>query len=133
MSSRTQFLSRLLGLYLVLAGLAMGSHKQVTVETMNGLIRNPSAMFIAGVMALIAGLAIVLSHNIWTGGALPVIVTLLGWITLVKGLLCFFLTPEGAVWLFRLCHYDQLFYLYVGICIVMGAYLTYGGFRTASR
>jgi len=133
MPSRTQFLSRLIGLYLVLAALAMGSHRQATVDTVNAIIRNPSVVLITGVITLVAGLAIVLSHNIWTGGALPVIVTLVGWTTLLKGLLFLFLTPENQVSFFGMFHYEQMVYLYVGICIVLGGYLTYGGFRSASR
>jgi hypothetical protein len=36
----------------------------------------------------------VLGHNIWSGGALVVVVTVVGWITLVKSLLFLFLPPE---------------------------------------
>jgi hypothetical protein len=30
-------------------------------------------------MGLLGGLAMVLAHNVWSGGPLPVIVTLIGW------------------------------------------------------
>ncbi len=134
MSSRTIFLSRLLGLYCVLAGLSLVTHKQTTVETMEALVRNPPALFIVGVMALGAGLAIVLGHNIWSGGPLPVVVTLVGWISLIKGLFFLFLPPEAAVGLLiGGLHYEQLFYVYSSIALIFGVYLTYGGFRSSSR
>ncbi len=131
MSPRTVFLSKLAGLYYLLAALAMISRKQATVEAVNGIVRNPPVMFFAAVVALIAGLAIVIGHNVWKGGAVPVIVTLIGWITLIKGLLFLLLTPEAAAGVFAALHYEQLFYLYAGICLVLGAYLSYGGFRSA--
>jgi hypothetical protein len=51
-------------------------------------------MLVLGVSTLAAGLAMVLAHNIWSGDALAVIVTLMGWLTLalIKGLL-FLLLP----------------------------------------
>jgi hypothetical protein len=33
-------------------------------------------------------------HNVSSGGALPILVTLIGWITLIKGALFLFLPPE---------------------------------------
>ena len=94
MSSRTLFLSRLIGLYCILVALSMMTRKQATVETVTALVQNPSMMLILGVITLAAGLAMVLAHNIWSGGALTVIVTLVGWITLVKSLFFLFLPPE---------------------------------------
>jgi len=84
MSPRTLFLSRLIGLYCILGALSMMTRRQATVETVTALLQNPAMMLILGVITLAAGLAMVLAHNIWSGRALTVIVTLVGWITLVK-------------------------------------------------
>jgi hypothetical protein len=130
MSPRTTFLSRLLGIYSIVVSLSMLAHKQATIERVTALMHNPPVLFMAGIMALGAGLAIILSHNVWSGGAQPVIVTLVGWITLVKGLLLLFLTPEAASGFFLgQLHYEQRFYWYVGISFLLGAYLTYSGLR----
>jgi len=56
------------------------TRRQATVETVTALLQNPSMMLTLGVIALAAGLAMVLAHNIWWGDALGVIVTLIGWI-----------------------------------------------------
>jgi hypothetical protein len=37
---------------------------------------------ILGIITLAAGLAMVLAHNIWSGGALVVVITLVGWMAL---------------------------------------------------
>jgi len=134
MSPRTLFLSKLIGLYCILAALSMMTRGQATVETVTALLQNPSMMLILGVITLAAGLAMVLAHNVWSGGALPVIVTLVGWITLLKGLLFLFLPHEREAGLFlRQLHYQQLFYLYGGISLVLGVYLTYSGFMSRSQ
>jgi vacuolar-type H+-ATPase subunit I/STV1 len=103
------------------------------VETVTALLQNPSMMLIVGIITLAAGLAVVLAHNIWSGGALAVVVTLVGWITLIKSLFFLFVPPamETRVFL-RQLHYQQLFYLYGAISLVLGAYLTYNGFKSRS-
>ena len=129
MSSRTRFLSRLIGLYLILISLAMAVHKQATIELMNAFVRNAPELFIVGVIAVAAGLAIVLGHNVWSGGVLSVVVTITGWLMLIKGVFLLFLSKEGTYQFFlaRLC-YERFFYLYTAIPLVLGVYLTYAGF-----
>jgi hypothetical protein len=109
-------------------------HKQAVVEMATGLLRDPHEMFLTGVLTLIAGLAMVLAHNIWSGGVLPVVVTIVGWLTLIKGFMFLLLFSEDASGLYLgTLHYSQLFYLYMAICLVLGAYLTWGGFAAKSR
>src|ERR1035437_4377043 len=111
MSPRTLFLSRLIGLCCIVIALSMMTRRQATVETATALLQNPSMMLIVGIITLAAGLAMVLAHNIWSGGALVVIVTLVGWITLIKSLLFLFLPPEVEAGSFlRQLHYQELFY-----------------------
>jgi putative exporter of polyketide antibiotics len=134
MSLRTLFLSRLIGLYCILVALSMITRRQATLEWVTALVHDPSMIFVLGAITLIAGLAMVLTHNIWSGGALVVIVTLVGWITLIKSLSFLFLPPqiEAGLFLKRL-HYEQLFYLYCAFSLVLGIYLTYSGFKSRSR
>jgi len=131
MSPRTLFLSRLIGLYCILIGLSMMIRGQATVETVTALLQNPVMTLILGVITLAAGLALVLAHNVWSGGALAIVVTLVGWMALAKGLFFLFLPHEMEAGLFLgQLHYRQLFYVYSAISLVLGFYLTYGGFRS---
>jgi hypothetical protein len=129
MSSLTMFLSRLIGLFVILVALPLAMRKQATLETLTALVHNPPLLLILGMVFLATGLAIVLNHNIWSGGVLPVIVTLIGWVTLLRGLLLLSLSPEALAGLLGIAHYEQLFSLYIVISLVLGAYLTYSGFR----
>ena len=128
--SLTTFLARLVGLSAVLLSLALVTHKQASVETMTALVRNPPLLMIFGMLWLVAGLAIVLGHNVWSGGVLPVVVTLVGWLIFIRGLLLLFLSPAEAIALFTGLHFEQLFYLYITISLLFGAYLTYAGFTS---
>ena len=134
MSPRTLFLSRLIGLYCILVALSMITRRQATVATVTALLQNPSMMLVLGVITLVAGLAMVLAHNIWSGGALVVIVTLVGWLTVIKSLLFLYLPSEVEAGFFlRQLHYQQLFYLSAIVSLVLGIYLTYGGFTSRSH
>jgi hypothetical protein len=133
MSSLTRFLGRLIGLFLILFSLAMVSHKQATLEAVTTLLHDPSALLILAMILLSAGLAIVIAHNVWSGGALPVIVTLVGWLMLIRGLILLFLSPATVIGLFRTLQFEHLFYWYFAIPLILGAYMTYSGFRSNPR
>jgi putative exporter of polyketide antibiotics len=133
MSALTRFLARLLGLYCILVGLSMVTHKRATVETVTALAHNPPALYFAALFTLVIGLAMVLGHNVWSGGVLPVVVTLIGWLTSIRSLVLLFLTPGTAVDFLGVLRFEQLFYLYAAVSLILGVYLTYGGFRSTSR
>jgi putative exporter of polyketide antibiotics len=134
MAPRTIFLSRLIGLYCILVSLAMIVQKQSTVATVKSMIQDAPLMLFIGIMVTVAGLAIVLAHNVWSGGAAAVIVTLLGWTALIKGALFLFLPIEArANFYLGTLHYEQFFYLYVGFSLLLGVYLTFEGFKSAAR
>jgi putative exporter of polyketide antibiotics len=130
MLPRTLFLSRLIGLYCILIALSMIARREATVDTVTALLQNPSMMFILGAITLAAGLAMVLAHNIWSRGALALTVTLVGWMTLIKSLPFLFLPHEMVARLFLgQLHYRKLYFVYTAISLLLGVYLTYGGFR----
>ena len=121
MSPRTKYLGRLMGLYCVAAAVSMAAHRQATIAMVTALLRDPAALFLSGLIALLAGLALVLGHNVGAGGAATVLVTVVGWVTLIKGLTLMFLTPEAAAALYlgRL-QYERFFYLYTLLSFVLG-------------
>ncbi len=99
----------------------------------NALIHDEPVMFVVGVIALATGLALVLSHNLWSGGPAPVIVTLVGWTALIKGLLFLGFSPQGEVRFLEGLRYEQLFYMYMSITLAIGVWLTWEGFRPQPR
>jgi hypothetical protein len=112
----------------------MFAHAQATVDIMKAIIRDPPLLFITGLMGVTAGLAIVLAHNVWSGGALPIIVTLFGWISLIKGTLLLLLSPETESRVFIVgLRYEQHPNLYAAFALLLGAYLTYAGFSATTR
>lgn len=127
MTSRTLFIARLLGLYLLCAAFTMFAHKQAAVNIESAIVHSPALLYLGGIITLVAGLAVVLGHNVWRGGALPVVVTLCGWMMVLKGVML--MLPNTTLEFWQAWRYEQLYYLYASIALALGAYLTISGFR----
>jgi vacuolar-type H+-ATPase subunit I/STV1 len=98
-------------------------------EAATGLVHERPLLLILGLIALAAGLALVLTHNVWSGGAPAAVVTLVGWVILVRGVVLLVLPPDAVARLFDMVRFAELFYLYAGITLLLGLYLTWAGFR----
>ena len=131
MSQLTVYLARLIGLFIVLLIAALLLHGGAMVEI---AVADKPLMFTYAIISLALGIAMVLGHNVWSGGALPVVVTLFGWLVLAKGLLLLFLAPEAMSRMFEQMRYTEHYYLFLSPALIIGLYLTWAGFATpASR
>jgi hypothetical protein len=130
MHQRTIYLGRLIGLFLLITALSMVIDRDSIIEMATALVDDRALLLIGGLIALGIGLALVLGHNVWTGGLFPLLITLFGWSQLLRGLLLLFLPAEAQIAFFQFLRLEDLFYVYAGIPLVIGAYLTYAGFTS---
>ena len=125
MSRLTVFLARFIGLFTVLLVVALLVRGSAVVKT---AVADRPVMLVYAIISLAVGVAMILGHNVWSGGALPVVVTLVGWLILAKGLLLFFATPEALTQLLARMQYGEHYSLYVAPSLIIGFYLTWTGF-----
>ena len=78
---------------------------------------------LTGVITVAIGLALVIGHNVWSGGALPVTVSVMGWLTLIKGFGFLAVPPGKAVKFYEALQYERLFFVYTGVTFLLGIYL----------
>jgi len=119
------FLAKAMGLYIAIACLAILINRKPLDKVFKSYAKDIGMVFFHGAMALILGLILVLNHNIWTMDWVG-LVTLLGWITLLKGVARMFL-PEKAIQT-GLSIYNSASTLFLIIGLVLGIYLAYMGF-----
>ena len=113
---------------------SMLAHPRSTIETVSALVRNQPVVLIVGLVTLAAGLALVLLHNVWTGGAATILITAISWLTLFKGMVFLFVSPEDLERFYLgTLQFEKLFYLYTGLSLVLGIILIYLGFRRPTR
>ncbi len=79
------FIARLIGPFLLVLGLAMLTRPRMIASIIEQSVASTALIFLAGMLALVAGLAIVNVHNVWTADW-RVIVTALGWLSIVGGI-----------------------------------------------
>ena len=129
MSRLTVFLARFIGLFTVVLVVALLVRGSATVEAAVG---DGPVMLLYAIISLATGVAMILGHNVWSGGALPVVVTLVGWLILAKGLMLLFVTPDALQQIFDHMHYGEHYYLYLAPSLVVGLYLTWAGYTAPS-
>lgn len=129
MSKLTIYLARFIGLFALLVGAGCLVRGNAVIESTVG---NGSVMFVYAMICLAVGLAMILGHNVWSGGTLSVVVTLIGWLALAKGVLLFFVTPEALIQLLERMQYGEHYPLYVTPSLLIGLYLTWAGFTASA-
>ena len=126
----THFIAQLVGLFQLSLGVSLLLQKAVFIKVLTDLTTDRSAQFMVGVLMLLAGLAIVLTHNVWTGGILTVAITLIGWVLILRGLASMFVPGDGVLRMIRWCKVEELSWLYAALILTIGVCLTWAGFAT---
>ena len=88
------FLARLIGPVMALVGVSVLANEAAFRKLAQEFLRSPALIFLSGMILMPAGLAVVLSHNVWVADW-PVIITLLGWIAVISGAVRIF-APDRA-------------------------------------
>ena len=78
------FIAKLIGPMLLVIGAALLINRDHMREMATDFLEHRGLIFLAGVLTLFGGLAIVLTHNVWEAGW-PVAITILGWLLVVGG------------------------------------------------
>ncbi len=80
------FIAKIIAILYISAGVGVVSEKISFKKLFKDMENSPLGTFMAGVFAVIIGMLLIEHHNIWVKDW-PVIITMIGWIALVKGAL----------------------------------------------
>ena len=123
MSLTTIFLGKLLGLCLITISIGMLANRRRTLESLDAMARSGPWMLFSGMVATAAGLAVVLGHQVWNGGALPVIVTLTGWAALVKGIALLLVPAERLADAYKGIGFERFFLVWMVAVLAIGLWV----------
>ena len=124
----TLLLARFWGFVFLIAGVSMFFKRKMLMAILRDVIHHRTLIYAIGWVELLIGLVFVMIHNVWFGSALPVIVSILGWLLLLEGLLSVFIPRKNAALIFEWLHRKKVFYLIAVCYVVLGVYLAYLGF-----
>ncbi|MDI9818727.1 MULTISPECIES: hypothetical protein [unclassified Legionella] len=123
----TIFLAKVIGWYFVIVSLFMLTRQEATKSLIADVLAQRALLFFMGIVTLIIGLLLVLSHNVWVMGW-PVIITLIGWLVLISGILRLtsskLTTKIGNWWLKNPAYLvvAAVIYLLIGLYLLYMAY-----------
>jgi len=89
-------------------------------------IENETTMLFLGIVSFVIGLAMILAYNVWAKNW-QVIVTILGWLSLLKGLSALFFPECVTKWAKKMENAPFLPYALVAM-VLIGLLITYLGF-----
>jgi len=121
------FIAKLIGPMLLVVAVAVFARPEAFRSLLREFVASAISMYMAGFFGLLGGLALVLVHNVW---ALDwrVLITLIGWATLVRALVTIFAPQWIASIGAKLIEFRGVFAVAAAIDLVLGAVLTYFGY-----
>jgi hypothetical protein len=121
------FLAKLLGPFFLAAGAGLLFNGMAFRGIADEFLRSPALVFLAGLIVMPAGLAIVLTHNVWALNW-PVLITILGWLALLGGMLRLTM-PQRATSIGRTLYRHPTFAnVSAALWLAAGAYLCFFGY-----
>jgi hypothetical protein len=84
------WLASIFGPFLMILGIWMLFYRDNMMKVCNSIKSTPGLLYFSGILNLLIGLIVISEFSFWSWG-LTVLVTLLGWALLVRGLMIFFL------------------------------------------
>jgi hypothetical protein len=128
MRASTIYLAKLLGLFTVVVVAWMMLDRAEGLALVDALFAQPALQLTYAMIALGGGLAMVLGHNLWRGPALTIVVTVVGWLVLLKGLVLLFAPGPRMVSALQAAGFANLYVPALAIPLLLGLYLVFAGF-----
>jgi len=116
-------LAQIMGITFIVLGLSMLFNKQWTAVMVEDLVKNQGLIWIAGLIALMMGAVTVVLNNFWTSG-LPLFVTVVGWLALIKGVVIL-LFPNFTVSWYGKMNKGNIFFWAGLIILILGVILLF--------
>jgi hypothetical protein len=130
MSAFTLYFAQLTGLYFIILSLILVMRKRAIIDLMPKMAENQPFVFLAGMIRIIVGLAVLIGNGPWGGTRLPIVVALIGWITLIRGIAMLLVTPTLQRKLIDYWRRDAIYYTAVAFVLAIGLYLALAGFNS---
>jgi hypothetical protein len=120
------FYAKLIGFYFVIVAISMLVNRKSLQPFVADVSQNRNLLIFSGFLSLIFGLVVVLTHNVWVLHW-PVIITILGWLTVIKGVVRIACTDWAARIMPRFGQTNAYMIVSV-VCLVLGVLLLLFGY-----
>ncbi|MCI5108492.1 MAG: hypothetical protein MRY49_01440 [Candidatus Pacebacteria bacterium] len=125
--SNTLMLTQIIGIYVLVASLSGLFYPERAKEALKEVTKSYIIPYFDGAIALIVGLLIILTHNVWNTLA-ETLVSLIGWLAILEGIAMLLLPQQSLIAFARRFESSKVVRIWSIIGVIIGAYLTYVGF-----
>ncbi|MFA5155769.1 MAG: hypothetical protein WC532_00035 [Candidatus Omnitrophota bacterium] len=125
------FIARIFGLFYLIVGIGFLLNRKAFQDVIDDFCKSAALLFYGGSSALIIGIVIILTHNLWVADW-AVIITVIGWLALAKGI--WIIVFPGAALKFMQAYRKNknisMFHPFAAL--ILGAVLIFFGFFAGS-
>ena len=121
------FLAKAFGIYFFVMGLALIFRRDFFQKVFTELLDNKLIIFLFSIITLILGILLIISCPIYTSGW-RILITLLAWLTFIKGVFCLFFTEPLLNTSKKLVASNTYYLIASTVCLILSVYLAYHGF-----
>jgi hypothetical protein len=122
------FLARLIGPVMVAIAVGLLANSALYRRVAEESLRNYVLIYLSGVLMLAAGLAIVLTHNVWAA-SWRVLITLIGWLLTIGGVIRIVVPDRLEPFARRVLKHPQTMTIGGVVLLAIGAVLCFFGYR----
>lgn len=116
-------LAQIAGIFFLVMGVAMVINSKAVAGAIEESVEHKGIVFLWGTLALLSGAVVVVLNNNWMGG-LALLVTILGWLAIIKGTFIL-LAPRAATALYKKFGHGGLMVFCGVVAFVLGLVLLY--------
>jgi uncharacterized membrane protein len=121
------FLAKLIGPIFLAVGIGLIVNAAVYKKLAEEFLASHALIYLSGLLTMTAGMAIILTHNVWAADW-RVLITLLGWLAAIGGAVRIVM-PQGTQKIGRrMIAHPQGLMIAAGVWLVIGAILCFFGY-----
>jgi hypothetical protein len=121
------FIARLVGPLLLVVGLGVLLNAAAFKRLADEFLRSYALIYLSGLLTMVAGLSVVLTHNVWTSDW-RVIITVLGWLAIIGGAARIVMPQRIEAFGRRMLKHPQGLTIAAVVYLALGALLSFFGY-----
>lgn len=133
MSPLTLYLGKVIGLGLLAMCLSLALRPKTSLATISSMMSQTGLLLVTGIVTMSAGLALVLGHNLWSGPPLVFAVTIVGWVSLIKGLAITAVPSAQLAVFYRILNYPRTLRMVMFLGAIVGAWMAWTAFTATPQ
>ncbi|MEN6385430.1 MAG: hypothetical protein ABFD79_09540 [Phycisphaerales bacterium] len=123
---------QLIGIVYISVAIGIFTAREFYNKVASEFLNNPPVYYIGGLIAIVAGFLLVSFHNIWVKDW-ALIITIIGWIALLKGILLIALPKAMITFSRRFIGMTNIITVWAVVALILGALCCWLGFFVLNR